>query len=90
MNETILNVERFDPPERLLCGPGPSNVAPAVLAAMRRPMLGHLDPCLHDLLLEVIDLLRATYRASEGLGPAVAGHRELGDGDRDREPARAG
>ena len=67
MNETILNVERFDPPERLLCGPGPSNVAPAVLAAMRRPMLGHLDPCLHDLLLEVIDLLRATYRASEGL-----------------------
>ena len=42
-------------------------MAPAVLAAMQRPMLGHLDPCLHDLLLEVIDLLRATYRGVEGL-----------------------
>ena len=67
MDETIFNVERFDPPERLLCGPGPTNVAPPVLTAMRRPMLGHLDPMLHDLLLEVVDLLRATYRASEGL-----------------------
>jgi alanine-glyoxylate transaminase/serine-glyoxylate transaminase/serine-pyruvate transaminase len=67
MDETIFSVERFDPPERLLCGPGPTNVAPAVLAAMRRPMLGHLDPCLHDMLLDLIDLLRATYRAPEGL-----------------------
>ena len=40
---------RPDPPERLLCGPGPSNVSPAVLAAMQRPMLGHLDPDLHDI-----------------------------------------
>jgi alanine-glyoxylate transaminase/serine-glyoxylate transaminase/serine-pyruvate transaminase len=51
------------PPERLLCGPGPSNVAPAVLDAMRKPMLGHLDPDLHDILLEVVDLMRETYRA---------------------------
>jgi alanine-glyoxylate transaminase/serine-glyoxylate transaminase/serine-pyruvate transaminase len=55
------------PPERLLCGPGPSNVDPAVLSAMQRPMLGHLDPDLHDVLLEVVSLLRATYRASGGL-----------------------
>ena len=38
----------LDPPERLLCGPGPSNVEPSVLDAMRKPMLGHLDPDLHD------------------------------------------
>jgi alanine-glyoxylate transaminase/serine-glyoxylate transaminase/serine-pyruvate transaminase len=55
------------PPQRLLCGPGPSNVEPAVLSAMQRPMLGHLDPDLHDVLLEVVSLLRATYRASGGL-----------------------
>ena len=67
MDETMLNLEPFDPPERLLCGPGPTNVAPSVLAAMRKPMLGHLDPTLHDLLLEIIDLLRAVYRAPEGL-----------------------
>jgi alanine-glyoxylate transaminase/serine-glyoxylate transaminase/serine-pyruvate transaminase len=55
------------PPERLLCGPGPSNVSPAALAAMQRPMLGHLDPDLHDILLEVVALLRRTYGASAGL-----------------------
>lgn len=55
------------PPQRLLCGPGPSNVAPAVLAAMRQPMLGHLDPDLHDILLEVVGLLRQVYRAPDGI-----------------------
>ena len=55
------------PPERLLCGPGPTNVEPAVLDAMTRPMLGHLDPVLHDILLDVVDLLRRVYRAPDGL-----------------------
>ncbi len=57
----------LNPPERLLCGPGPSNVSPAALAAMQKPMLGHLDPDLHDILTEVVTLLRAVYRASGGL-----------------------
>lgn len=30
-------------------------------------MLGHLDPDFHDILLEVVALLRAAYRASGGL-----------------------
>jgi alanine-glyoxylate transaminase/serine-glyoxylate transaminase/serine-pyruvate transaminase len=55
------------PSERLLCGPGPSNVEPSVLRAMRRPMLGHLDPELHDILLEVVEMLRAAYRMPDGL-----------------------
>ncbi len=59
--------EPLDPPERLLCGPGPSTVDPAVLAAMQRPMLGHMDPDLQDILLEVVELLRETYRASGGV-----------------------
>lgn len=54
-------------PERLLCGPGPSNVSPAALAAMQQPMLGHLDPDLHDILAEVVQLLRSAYRCAEGL-----------------------
>lgn len=57
----------LDPPERLLCGPGPSNVSPAALAAMRRPMLGHLDPDFHEILHEVADLLRLAYRCEQGL-----------------------
>jgi alanine-glyoxylate transaminase/serine-glyoxylate transaminase/serine-pyruvate transaminase len=55
------------PVERLLCGPGPSNVSPSALAAMQHPMLGHLDPDLHDVLLEIVEMLRATYQAQGGL-----------------------
>jgi alanine-glyoxylate transaminase/serine-glyoxylate transaminase/serine-pyruvate transaminase len=57
----------LDPPERLLCGPGPTNVDPSVLEAMGRPILGHLDPDFHDILLDVVDLLRRVYRAPEGI-----------------------
>jgi alanine-glyoxylate transaminase/serine-glyoxylate transaminase/serine-pyruvate transaminase len=67
MPERDLTIESLDPPERLLCGPGPTNVAPAVLAAMQKPMLGHLDPALHEILLEVVDQLRRVYRAPDGL-----------------------
>ena len=57
----------LEPPDRLLCGPGPTNVEPRALAAMQKPMLGHLDPDFHDILLEVVGMLRAVYRAREGL-----------------------
>jgi alanine-glyoxylate transaminase / serine-glyoxylate transaminase / serine-pyruvate transaminase len=57
----------LNPPERLLCGPGPSNVSPAVLAAMQRPLLGHLDPYLHEIMTELVATLRATWRAQSGL-----------------------
>jgi alanine-glyoxylate transaminase / serine-glyoxylate transaminase / serine-pyruvate transaminase len=66
---TAMTPERaqINPPERLLCGPGPSNVEPAVLAAMQKPMLGHLDPDMHEILHEVVDLLRTAYKAPDGL-----------------------
>jgi alanine-glyoxylate transaminase/serine-glyoxylate transaminase/serine-pyruvate transaminase len=54
------------PSERLLCGPGPSNVDPSVLQAMCRPMLGHLDPEFHRILDEVTEMLGEVYRAREG------------------------
>ena len=57
----------LNPPERLLAGPGPSNVEPRVLAAMQKPMLSHLDPDLHDILLEVVDFQRQVYKAQGGL-----------------------
>ena len=50
---------------RLLCGPGPTNVDPAVLEAMQAPMLGHLDPDFHEILLEVVADLREVYRAGD-------------------------
>jgi alanine-glyoxylate transaminase/serine-glyoxylate transaminase/serine-pyruvate transaminase len=57
----------LSPSSVLLCGPGPTNVEPAALAAMQRPMLGHLDPEMHDILLDLVALLRRVYRADSGL-----------------------
>jgi alanine-glyoxylate transaminase/serine-glyoxylate transaminase/serine-pyruvate transaminase len=55
------------PPARLLCGPGPTNVDPAALAAMGKPMLGHLDPAFHAILDEVVAMLAEVYRARDGI-----------------------
>lgn len=57
----------ISPSDRLLCGPGPTNVDPAALEAMQKPMLGHLDPELHDILLDLVALLRQVYRAESGM-----------------------
>ena len=55
------------PTDRLLCGPGPSNVHPDVLDAMRRPMNGHFDPDFWDLLHVFIEGLEALWRNPDGL-----------------------
>ena len=55
------------PSERLLCGPGPTNVEPAALRAMHNPMLGHLDPELHDVLADLVAHLRRVYKAESGM-----------------------
>lgn len=56
----------LSPPERLLCGPGPANVNPAVTAALTKPLLGHLDPDFHDMLLELSEMLAALYGRRDG------------------------
>jgi alanine-glyoxylate transaminase/serine-glyoxylate transaminase/serine-pyruvate transaminase len=54
----------FLPPPRLLMGPGPSNVAPEVLAAQAWPTVGHLDPCFVKLMELVKDQLRFAFRTA--------------------------
>lgn len=58
----------LDPPIRLLAGPGPSNVSDGVMDAMRKPLLGHLDPDLFDILLELSGMLGEVYGRAEGDG----------------------
>jgi len=50
------------PPERTLMGPGPSEVHPRVRRAMSTPLVGHLDPSFLDLMNDVQELLRYTFR----------------------------
>ena len=52
----------FSPPPRLLMGPGPSNVAPEVLAALARPTIGHLDPGFIKLMELIKNQLRFAFR----------------------------
>jgi alanine-glyoxylate transaminase/serine-glyoxylate transaminase/serine-pyruvate transaminase len=63
----------LDPAPVLLCGPGPANVSPSVLAAMAKPMLGHMDPDFQAIMLEVVELLRACYRRTDGLVLPMSG-----------------
>src|SRR5574340_513369 len=59
--------------ERLLMGPGPSNPYPEVVAAMTRPMLGHLDPEFLAVLDETCEGLRRVFRTANALTLPVSG-----------------
>src|SRR3954462_3773787 len=59
--------------ERILMGPGPSNPYPEVMAALARPVLGHLDPEFLALLDETCDRLRSAFRTSNAFTLPVSG-----------------
>lgn len=63
----------FWPGERILMGPGPSNVHPRVLRAMSLPLLGHLDPDFLALLDRISENLRQVFRTRNELTFAVSG-----------------
>ena len=48
----------FDPPARLLMGPGPANAHPRVLAAQCFPLLGHMHPPYLKIMDDVQESLR--------------------------------
>ena len=58
---TKKSYERFDPPKRVLLGPGPSPVDDRVLTAMAAPVLGHLDPLFLQCMDDVQSLLRYVF-----------------------------
>ncbi len=57
-----LELQTLEPEQRLLMGPGPVNVYPAVLRAMSLPMLGQFDPQFTGYMDEVMALYRQVYR----------------------------
>src|SRR5215813_258099 len=58
---TKKSYEPFNPPKRLLLGPGPSPVDDRVLSAMAAPLLGHLDPLFLRCMDDVQSLLRYVF-----------------------------
>jgi alanine-glyoxylate transaminase/serine-glyoxylate transaminase/serine-pyruvate transaminase len=67
MTELASAIPAIHPGDRLLCGPGPSNVHPMVLEALQQPINGHLDPDFWDLLLDLVEGLKALWRRPDGL-----------------------
>ncbi|HEY3672528.1 MAG TPA: alanine--glyoxylate aminotransferase family protein, partial [Acidimicrobiia bacterium] len=59
--------------DRLLLGPGPSNPYPEAVAALSRPMLGHMDPEFIAIMDETMARLRTVFRTDNALTFPVSG-----------------
>ena len=57
----------FNPSQRTLMGPGPSDVYPRVSQALSRPTIGHLDPEFIQLMDETRDLLQYAFQTNNRL-----------------------
>jgi alanine-glyoxylate transaminase / serine-glyoxylate transaminase / serine-pyruvate transaminase len=62
----------FHPPQRILMGPGPSDVSPRVLEALSRPTIGHLDPLFVALMDEMKVLLKFAFQTDNELTMPVS------------------
>ena len=63
----------FEPPTRILMGPGPSGAHPRVLRAMTAPLLGHLDPEFLRIMDECRAMLRQVLRTENTVTIATPG-----------------
>jgi alanine-glyoxylate transaminase/serine-glyoxylate transaminase/serine-pyruvate transaminase len=57
----------FNPPQRTLLGPGPSDINPRVTQALARPTIGHLDPEFIRLMDEIKGLLQYVFQTQNAL-----------------------
>ena len=63
----------LNPPQRVLMGPGPSDVDPAVLRAMAAPTIGHLDPAFLGVMDQTKGMLRQLFGTENALTMPMSG-----------------
>ena len=73
MSFDIQQFRDIDPGQRVLMGPGPSDVPPRVLQALSAPCIGHLDPVFLSIMNETQTLLRHLFQTENELTIAVSG-----------------
>ena len=73
MDIDIHKFKDIDPGERVLMGPGPSNVPPRVIQAMSAPCIGYLDPYFLSVMDETQSLLRFLFQTQNLLTIPVSG-----------------
>jgi alanine-glyoxylate transaminase / serine-glyoxylate transaminase / serine-pyruvate transaminase len=67
-----MSITPFHPPQRVLMGPGPSDVSPRVLEALSRPTIGHLDPVFVSFMDEMKMLLKFAFMTDNELTMPVS------------------
>ena len=70
--------QAYQPPQRRLLGPGPSDISTRVLQALAKPTIGYLDPSFVGMMDELKALLRYAFQTRNALtfpvsGPGSAG-----------------
>ncbi|MEC9092858.1 MAG: alanine--glyoxylate aminotransferase family protein [Planctomycetota bacterium] len=73
MNNQINIFSELDPAERVLMGPGPSEVPDRVLRALGAPTIGHLDPEYLQIMDETRQLLRNVFQTQNEMTLAMSG-----------------
>ena len=63
----------FQPPRRLLMGPGPSQVDPRICLAMGAQTIGHSDPAFLEILGDIAEMLRYFFGTKNDFTIAISG-----------------
>jgi len=78
MTQPAPAISSFHPPQRVLMGPGPSDVPQRILDAMARPTIGHLDPAFQEMMEQTKTLLRYAFQTENKLTFPVSGPGSVG------------
>ncbi|KTD75163.1 pyridoxal-phosphate-dependent aminotransferase family protein [Legionella waltersii] len=68
----------FRPKNKLLHGPGPSNIAPRVLHAMAKPTIGHMDPDFVEFMEDLKQMLKSLLQTNNRLTFPISGPGTVG------------
>ncbi len=66
-------MKEFNPPFRILLGPGPSDVEPRVLSAMSRALVSHLDPIFIEIMDDIQKGLQSVFEVENPLTLPISG-----------------
>ncbi len=66
-------MKEFNPPFRILLGPGPSDVEPRVFKAMSQTLVSHMDPVFVEVMNEIQKGLRGVFKTENPLTLPISG-----------------
>ena len=69
----MATINPVSPCPRILLGPGPSNMPPAVVAAMGAPIMGHMDPVFTGIMDEIRQMLGEVFQTKNAVSISLPG-----------------